>query len=95
LASEASDQEVRAKGVLTSKPHHAYRQKQQFPQRGSPSCCHNDKNDHSKAKYFREKLYKPKEIHIYEGLVYMMKNVLLSLEKLDMAYNPTSQVKKV
>jgi hypothetical protein len=39
--------------------------------------------------------YKPKEIQIYKGLVYMMKNILVSLDKLDMAYNPTSQVKKV
>jgi hypothetical protein len=42
----------------------------------------------------RLKPYKPKEIQIYEGLVYKMKNVLVSLDKLDMAYNPTSQVKK-
>jgi hypothetical protein len=41
------------------------------------------------------KPHKPKGIQIYEGLVYMMKNVLVSLDKLDMAYNPTSQVKKV
>jgi glycine cleavage system protein P-like pyridoxal-binding family len=34
-------------------------------------------------------------IQIYEGLVYMMKNVLVSLDKLDMAYNSTSQEKKV
>jgi len=39
--------------------------------------------------------HKSKEIQIYERLVYMMKNVLVSLDKLDMAYNPTSQVKKV
>jgi hypothetical protein len=45
-----------------SKPHHASRQKRQYPQRGSPSCHHNDKNDHTKAKYFREKPHKPKEI---------------------------------
>jgi hypothetical protein len=44
---------------------------------------------------FREKPYKPKKIQIYEGLVYMMKNVLVSLDKLDMSYNPTSQVKNV
>jgi hypothetical protein len=79
----------------SSKPHHASRQKRQYPQRGSPSCRHNGKNGHTKAKYFREKPHKPKEIQIYEGLVYMMKNVLVSLNKLDMAYNPTSQVNKV
>jgi hypothetical protein len=38
---------------------------------------------------------KPKEIQIYEGLIYMMKNVLVNLDKLDMAYNPTFQVKNV
>jgi hypothetical protein len=41
------------------------------------------------------KPHKLKEIQIYEGLVYMMKNVLVSLDKLDMAYNPTFEVKKV
>jgi hypothetical protein len=46
------------------------------------------------AKYFREKPHKPKEIQIYEGIVFMMKNVLVSLDYLDMAYNPTSQVRK-
>jgi hypothetical protein len=78
-----------------SMPHHASRQKRQYPQRGSPSCHHSGKNSHTKAKYFREKPHKPKEIQIYEGLVYMMKNVLVSLDKLDMAYNPGSQVNKV
>jgi hypothetical protein len=41
------------------------------------------------------KPHKPRKIQIYEELVYMMKNVLVSLDKLDMAYNPTTQVKKV
>jgi hypothetical protein len=85
-------------GKSSSKPsklHHASRQKRQYPQRGSPSCRHSGKNGHIKAKYFRAKPHKPKEIQIYEGLVYMMKNVLVSLDKLDMAYNPTSQIKKV
>jgi hypothetical protein len=75
-----------------SKPHHASRQKWQYPQKGSPSCRHSSKNGHTKAKYFREKPNKHKEIQICEGLVYIMKNVLVSLDKLDMAYNPTSQV---
>jgi len=61
-----------------SKPHHASRQKQQYPQRGSPSCCHSGKNGHTKAKYFGEKPHKPKEVQIYEG---QMKNVLVSLDK--------------
>jgi hypothetical protein len=84
-------------GESSSKPaklHHASRQKQKYPQRGSPSCRHSGKNGHTKAKYFREKPHKPMEIQIYEGLVYMMKNVLVRLDKLDMAYNPTSLVKK-
>jgi hypothetical protein len=44
---------------------------------------------------WQEWLHKPKEIQIYERLVYMMKNVQVNLDKLDMAYNPTSQVKNV
>jgi hypothetical protein len=36
--------------------------KKQYPQRGSPSCCHSGKNGHTKAKYFREMPRKPKEI---------------------------------
>jgi hypothetical protein len=78
-----------------SKPHHASWQKRQYPQKGSPSCHYSGKNGHTKAKYFRDKLHKAKEIQIYEGLFYMMKNVLVSLDKLDMSYNPTSQVNKV
>jgi hypothetical protein len=39
--------------------------------------------------------HKPKEIQIYKELVYMMKIVLVSLDKLDMAYKPASQVNKV
>jgi hypothetical protein len=45
-----------------SKPHHTSQQKRQYPQRGSPSCRHNGKNGHTKAKYFRQKPHKPKEI---------------------------------
>jgi len=75
-----------------SKLHHASWQKWQYPQRVSPLCHH---NGHTKAKYFKEKPHKPKEIQIFEGLVYKIKNVLVSLDKLDMAYNSTSQGKNV
>jgi hypothetical protein len=78
-----------------SKPHHASQQKRQYPQRGSSSCCHNGKNGHTKAKHFREKPYKPKKIQTNEGLVNMMKSVLVRLINLDMAHNPASQVEKV
>jgi len=30
-----------------SMPHHAFRQKRQYPQRGSPSCCHCGKYGHT------------------------------------------------
>jgi hypothetical protein len=70
-----------------SKPHHASRQKQQCPQRGSPSCSHSGKNGHTKAECFKLKPDKAKEIQNYEGLVYMMKNILVNLDKFDMAYN--------
>jgi hypothetical protein len=40
------------------------------------------------------KLHKPKKNQIYEGLVHMMKSVLVRLN-LDMAYNLASQVNKV
>jgi len=45
-----------------SKPHQASRQKQQYPQRGSPSCRHIGKNGHTNAKYFKEKPHKPKKV---------------------------------
>jgi hypothetical protein len=39
--------------------------------------------------------HNPKEIQIYEGLVNMMKSVLVKLINLDMAHNPASQEEKV
>jgi hypothetical protein len=47
------------------------------------------------AKHFREKPYKPKEIQTNEGLINMMKSVLVRLINLDMAHNPASQIEKV
>jgi hypothetical protein len=41
------------------------------------------------------KPHKPKKNQIYEGLVNMMKSVLVKLNNLDIAYNPASQVNKV
>jgi hypothetical protein len=89
------EQKIGKCSFKSSKSHHASRQKQQYRQRGSPSYRHNGKNGHTKAKYFRKKPHKPKEIQIYEGLVYMIKNVLVNLDILDIAYNLTSQVKNV
>jgi hypothetical protein len=40
------------------------------------------------------KPHKPKKNQIYEGLVNMMKNVLVRLNNLDKAYNLASQVNK-
>jgi hypothetical protein len=41
------------------------------------------------------KPHKPKKNQIYEGLVNVMKSVLVKLNNLDIAYNPASQVNKV
>jgi hypothetical protein len=41
------------------------------------------------------KPYKPKKNQIYEGLVNMMKSVLVRLNNLDMVYNLACQVRKV
>jgi hypothetical protein len=76
-------------------PHHFFRQKGQYPQRGSPSCRHCDKYGHIKAECFRVKPHKPKKNQIYEGLVNMMKSVLVKLKNLDIAYNPAYQKNKV
>jgi hypothetical protein len=76
----------------TSMPHHAFRKN---PQRGSPSCRHYGKYGHTKAECFRVKPHKPKKNQIYEGLVNMMKSVLVRLNNLDMAYNSACQVNKV
>jgi hypothetical protein len=64
--------------------------KKENPQKGSPSCRHYGKYDHIKAECFRVKPHKPKKNQIYEGLVNMMKSVLVRLNNLDMAYNPAS-----
>jgi hypothetical protein len=85
-------------GKSSSKPsmsHHAFRQKRQYRQRGSPSCLHYGKNGHTKAECFRVKPHKPKKDQIYEGLVNVMKSVLVRLNNLDMDYNPASQENKV
>jgi hypothetical protein len=76
-------------------PHRASLQKWQFPKRESLSCHHYGKTSHTKARCFKLKPHKPKEYQIYEGLVNMMKNVLVRLDKLDMAHNLASQVNKV
>jgi hypothetical protein len=75
-----------------SMPLHAFRQKQQCSQRGSPSCRHCGKYGHTKVECFRVKPHKPKKNLIYEELVNMMKSVLVRLNNLDMAYNLASQV---
>jgi len=41
------------------------------------------------------KPHKPKKNQIYEGLVNVMKSVLVRLNNLDMDYNPASQENKV
>jgi hypothetical protein len=41
------------------------------------------------------KPHKPKKDQIYEGLVNVMKSVLVRLNNLDMDYNPASQENKV
>jgi hypothetical protein len=85
-------------GKSTSKPslpHHVFRQKWKYPQRGSPSCRHCGKYGHTKAECFRVKPHKPKRKQTNEGLVNMMKSVLVRLINLDMAYNPASQVNNV
>jgi hypothetical protein len=48
-----------------------------------------------KAECFRVKPHKPKMNQIYEGLVNMMKSVLVKLNNLDMVYKPASQVNKL
>jgi hypothetical protein len=48
-----------------------------------------------KAEYLRVKPHKPKKNQIYEGLVNMMKSVIVRLNNLDMVYNPVSQVNKI
>jgi hypothetical protein len=71
------------------------RKKWHYPQRGSPSCHPCGKYGYTKAECFELKLHKPKEHQIYEGLVSMMKSVLVRLDKLDIAHNIASQVNKV
>jgi hypothetical protein len=78
-----------------SKPHRAFWQLRHYPQMGSPSCLQCGKNGHTKAKCFRMKPHKPKKNQTNEGLVNMMKNVLVRLINWDMAHTPASQVEKV
>jgi hypothetical protein len=62
--------------------------------KGSPSCHHCGKYDNTKAECFKVKPHKPKKNQIFEGLVNMMKSVLVRLN-LDIAYNLASPVNKV
>jgi hypothetical protein len=50
---------------------------------------------HTKAECFRMKPNKSKKNQINEGLVNMMKSVLVRLINLNMAHTPASQVEKV
>jgi hypothetical protein len=78
-----------------SKPHHAFRQQRHYPQKGSPSCRLCGKYGHTKAECFRMKPPKSKKKQTNEGLVNMMKSVLVRLINLDMAHTVASQVEKV
>lgn len=82
-------------GSNPSKPYHAPRQKPQFPQRAHPSCCHCGKTGHTKAECFKLKPRKPKENQIFEGLVSMMKSVLVRLDELNKAPTHEPKVNKV
>jgi hypothetical protein len=77
------------------KPHHAFRQQRHYSQRGSPSCHLCGKYGHTKAECFRMEPHKSKKKQTNEGLVNMMKSVLVRLINLDMAHTPASQVEKV
>jgi hypothetical protein len=44
-----------------SMPHHAFRQKRKYPQRGSHLCRHCGKYGHTKVECFRVKPHKPKK----------------------------------
>jgi len=78
-----------------SKPHHAFRQQRHYHQRHFPSCHHCGKYGHIKAECFKVKPHKPKKNQANEGLVNMMKNVLVRLINWDMAHTPASQEEKV
>jgi hypothetical protein len=78
-----------------SKAHHAFLQQQHYPQRDSPSCHHCGKYGHIKAECFKVKPHKPKKNQANEGLINMMKNVLVRLINWDMAHTPASQVETV
>jgi len=56
---------------------------------------HCGKYDHIKAECFNMKPHKPKKNQTNEGLVIMMKNVLVRLINWDMAHTPASQEEKV
>jgi hypothetical protein len=72
-----------------------FRQQWHYPQRDSPSCYHCGKYGHIKDECFKVKPHKPKKNQTNEGLVNMMKNVLVRLINWDMAHTLASQVKKV
>jgi hypothetical protein len=78
-----------------SKPHHVFRKQRHYPHRDSPSCHHCGKYSHIKAECFNVKPHKPKKNQANEGLVNMMKNVLVRLINWDMAHTHASQVEKV
>jgi len=67
-----------------------FQQQRHYPQRDSPSCHHYDKYGHIKAECFKVKPHKPKKNQVNEGLVNVMKNVLVRLINWDMAHTPAS-----
>jgi hypothetical protein len=73
-----------------SKPYHVFRHQRHYPQRDSPSCYHCGKYGHIKAECFKVKPHKPKKNQTNEGLVNMMKNVIVRLINWDMAHTPAS-----
>jgi hypothetical protein len=87
-----TEQKTSKSSSKPSKPHHAFWQQRHYPQRGSPSCRQCRKYGHTKAECFRMKPHKPKKNQTNEGLVNMMKSVLVRLINLDVAHTPASQV---
>jgi len=89
-----TEQKTSKSSSKPSKPHHAFRQQRHYPQRSSPSYRQCGKYGHTKVECFRMKPHKPKKNQTNEGLVNMMKSVLIRLINLDMAHTPASQVEK-
>jgi hypothetical protein len=85
-----TEQKTSKSSSKLSKPHHVFRQQRHYPQRDSPSCYHCGKYGHIKAECFKVKPHKPKKNQTNEGLVNMMKNVLVRLINWDMAHTPAS-----